>query len=97
MNSGWCGGIIFLHFFLKFSILNYQLSIIHYIITPPRLRRYPSYLKKGVVLGNIWAWVRKFRKTVHADIRRLKSQMGAENKSAWISEKKISVDLREKK
>jgi len=24
------------------------LSIIHYIITPPRLRRYPSYLKRGV-------------------------------------------------
>jgi hypothetical protein len=34
------GGIIFFHFFLKLSIVNYT-------ITPPRLRRYPSYLKRG--------------------------------------------------
>jgi hypothetical protein len=33
------------------SSLNCQLSIIHYIITPPRLRRYPSYLKRGVIMG----------------------------------------------
>jgi hypothetical protein len=46
--SGSTGVMIFLHFFLKFSIVNYQFSIIHYIITPPRLRRYPSYLKRGV-------------------------------------------------
>jgi len=41
---------LFLYFpFLYFLlILNCQLSIIHYIITPPRLRRYPSYLKRGV-------------------------------------------------
>jgi hypothetical protein len=39
----------FLYFLL---ILNYQLSIIPYIITPPRLRRYPSYLKRGIVLGS---------------------------------------------
>ena len=45
---------LFLYFpFLYFLlILNYPLSIIHYIITPPRLWRYPSYLKRGVVSGS---------------------------------------------
>jgi len=44
---------LFLYFpFLYFLlILNCQLYIIHYIITPPCLRQYPSYLKRGVIMG----------------------------------------------
>ena len=33
------------------SFLNYQLSIIHYTLFSPCLRQYPSYLKRGVIMG----------------------------------------------
>jgi hypothetical protein len=44
-----------------FVILIFQFFISD-IITPPRLRRYSSYLKRRVVVGNIWVSGRKFRK-----------------------------------
>jgi hypothetical protein len=39
------------YFFISSLIINSPLSIIHYTITPPCLRRYPSYLKRGVIMG----------------------------------------------
>jgi|GEM_PF-3230214 hypothetical protein len=66
------------------------------IITPPRLRRYSSYLKRRVVSGNIWVSGRKFRKIVHAENRRLKNADGR-GKLTLSARKNISVNRRERK